>query len=472
LTNAPRPSRLTIFAAITAAVAGVVLFLRRRAAPEPPVIVPTIEEIELIAPAPVVPVAVPLPRASILTILLSGAGIICWIAAQSMMLTSRHPVAPLILFTLGFILIHPMLFYYERRWLDQPDDSPVLDEPLRLHWRVILRDYPREVTAVAVLTGLAAIFHMTLPHRSGVSAAIIWAILLVPAVFWMGYLYLGAQVGVIAAGFSAVNGWSLALSLADPAYSALALLFTLFLIALEYAWRKRDFIPLVLTSIVGVLVSPFFLIAAHLLLVRDIAVNLDERRRQRLLLDILITCLLIAVYLLLTREFSNQLNEISFSNPQYTLAEAFFNSLLMFNLTSDPNPLHGIINRPVFSPILASVFLIGLIGFAWRINARRRWLDTLLLLALAIGLLPSALLLTPPVRYPDLQRAAMALPVGLVIAACGMSLFVHLLTDRFGKTGVLIATALMIAALALIMTDARLHYTNTFIPILENLRTP
>jgi hypothetical protein len=46
-------------------------------------------------------------------------------------------------------------------------------------------------------------------------------------------------------------------------------------------------------------------------------------------------------------------------NPQYVFTEAFFNSLLMFNLTSDPNPLHGIVNQPAFSPVLAAAFLVA-----------------------------------------------------------------------------------------------------------------
>jgi hypothetical protein len=412
------------------------------------------------------------PHISALTLLTGGAGFACWIVAQSLMLGSRHPVAPLILFTVGYALLHPLLIATERRWLSQSDQPPVLQTNLPAVLPLI-RQHRREVAALIALTTLAALIQITTPSPFNIRPLYggVWAVLLVPAVFWLGYVYHGTAVGLIAAGFAAVSGWALVLGRADPVYPALALLFALYLIAIEYGWRERAAIPLVTLPILGLLTSPLFIYPMLLLPVREGLFRIDEKRSwRRVLVQVIVGVLVAGAFIvprLATTPSITQSPNVA-NNPQYTFGEAFFNSVLMFNLTGDPNPLHGFVNRPALSPVTAAAFLLGLIGLAWKINARRQWLDSFPLWALVVALLPSALLLSPPVRYPDVQQAAMALPVALVIAAFGVALLLRLLVERLGKIGVVLAVVIVVAALALAFTDARLHYVNIFIPAYEN----
>lgn len=425
MTNAPRPSRfaISLFAAIATGAAGIILLLRRLTRPVPEDAPPVHAPVETIIVEEIPVEEALVPQASIIALVTSAAGLICWIAAQSHLLNSRHPVTPLILFILGFILIHPMLIFHEQRWQFTHDEPHKVTWP---KWNTLMRDHAREIVAVAVLTVLSALFQFATPLSSPFSS--IGAVLLVPVVYILGYTHLGTQVGLIAAGFAAVNGWALALGHTPNPYIWLAVVFGLYLVAIHEAY-------------------------------------VDRAKTVWLVVLFLAGLLAITIFIVVNQSPTDSPNVPG--NPQYTFTEALFNSLLMFNLTSDPNPLHGIVNRPAFSPILAASFLIGLMGLAWRLNARRKWLDTFLLLGLIIGLLPSAFLLTPPVRYPDIQQAAMALPVALVIAAFGLSLCIQLLTDRLGKVGVLLATALIIVALTLILSDARFHYINVFLPTYE-----
>lgn len=410
-------------------------------------------------------------RPSPYTLLIAGAGFTCWMIAQTLLLTSRHPVAPLILFALGFILLHPMLIFHERRWQTTPDEPPNLNQPMWLNWRTIYRDHPREIAAVLALTVLAALIQITTPSPFNIRLffSSLWVVLLVPATFWLAYVHLDAQVGVIAAGFAAVSGWALALGRVDSTYAGIALISAVYIVALEHSWRTKKPLPFIILPMIGLLTSPLFVYPILLLPVRVGLQRLDDRRSLKHVLigfagGVAVAGVFIIPRLATTPTPPPYANPVG--NPQYTFTEALTNSLLMFNLTSDPNPLHGIVNQPAFSPVLAAAFLVGLVGLAWKINTRRRWLDSFLVWALVITLLPSALLLNPPVSYPDLQQAAMALPVALVIAAFGASLFVRLITERLG---VFFATAIIVIALAITLIDVRQHYTTVFIPTYENI---
>ncbi len=79
-------------------------------------------------------------------------------------------------------------------------------------------------------------------------------------------------------------------------------------------------------------------------------------------------------------------------SPSVTFLDGLSSSVLMFNLTSDPMPLHGIVNRPAFPPVMGAAFILGLLGWAAKTDGTRRWTTLWLIAALVIGLLPAALL--------------------------------------------------------------------------------
>lgn len=357
---------------------------------------------------------------SILILLASGIGHACLIAAQSLLLHSRNPILPLLLFGAGVLLLQPVLAL-------QAQSQSLKITPLVGENRIV--PVILAMSVIVLILNIAA--PPPLPGYFQVLSALI-GVLIVPAIYVMGTVFADSQVGLIAAGFAAVSGWTLALSKAEPKYVVLAVISAVSLVALEYIRRMRR-------NLIYALGLAIFL-GAIIVLARVMTPTVipDPPRQEQIP-----------------------------ANPQLLLSEGLFTSLLMFNLTSDPNPLHGIVNRPVFSPILSALFVVGLLTLAWHVYVCRRRVDIFLLVALVITLLPSALQFSLPVRYPDLQRGAMALPVAMVIASLGVSSLIQPLVARLDRVGAVIALALLIAALILIAVDANRHYTNVFLPIYE-----
>lgn len=416
----------SLYTALIAAVVGIagaiVALSRRRPAPvsemAAQISLPLpVEEVIISQEQPVVKESL---QPTILVLLASGLGVGCLVAAQTLLLNSRNPILPLILFITGVILLQPMLS--QVKYLKIP----------------ILEGQAQMASIIMVLAGVALLLSILAPPPlnplSGqfqmLNALI--AMLVVPAVYLMGETYEGSRVGLIAAGFAAVSGWTLALSKAESEYISLVIISAVSLAALERI-----------------------------------------RRRQGKVIYAIFLALFLGAIIVLTRVMApSVLSDVSIleqipANPQLSPGEGLFTSLLMFNLTSDPNPLHGIVDRPVFSPILSALFVFGLLILAWRIDAHRRWSDVFLLTALVITLIPSAYQLSLPVRYPDLRRAAMALPVALVIAALGASSLAHAVIARLGRMGLAVSVILFIAALVIIAIDAQQHYTHIFLPIYD-----
>ncbi len=481
-------------------------------------------------------------------IVAAGLGLVCLIAAQALLLESRHPVAPLILYILGFALWLPALNggtlideapptaapveenrsegWQERRWFYAASvlffttisllaaQTGVVSPLLIFSWllSVVLaasgllageRFLPRwswslaplEIAGVVALVVITAILHSQTPalstplpdgHLAGPLYQYIERLflsladldnvnplssiltpLLVPAVYLLSRLISGA--GFFAAGFSAVSGWTLALAKVGHIHSVLALMSALFLAALIYAERSRQRAPYLWVGIligVGSLFSSLFIYLALLVPVAGVLVWLDERRdRKRIVRHHSAALLMFLVMWLPSQGIINAPPSAAFQtwlDPVVTFLDGLSRSLLMFNLTGDSSPFHGLVNRPVFSPILAASFVAGVLVWIWRVHQNRRWSDTLPLIALVVALLPSALSYSP-----DLQRAALALPISSVIAASSIAFLAQRLTQRWGRVGLGIATALYVVALAVIAADARDHYTNTFLPAYE-----
>jgi hypothetical protein len=152
----------------------------------------------------------------------------------------------------------------------------------------------------------------------------------------------------------------------------------------------------------------------------------------------------------------------------YAFVDALAYGLLLFNLARDPSPVHGVINRPVFMTLLSALFLVGLLGWAWRIYRTRRWRAGMLLAALIIALLPMALDLSLPLTYPNVWRAALSLPIAICIAAYGAASIAQSLQMLFGRAGIGIALALLVLTLWLVAADAHQHYNEIALPAYES----
>jgi hypothetical protein len=492
--------------------------------------------------APISPVRGATP--SLFTLLSSSVGLACFITAHWLLLQSRHPIAPLTLYILGFVFVIPLLSFYESSWSHpvqkrhiayQSQINPrwsyliaaaffaavgmlaaqtgTINPLLVFSWlmsvvltanallgneRLVslpnLTPYAREIVGILALMFVAAFMLAQLPTptslnsndanlvydslnqlyiglTSGQQLSNFLAVLLIPVVYLLGRIVGGALLGIFAAGFAAVSGWTLALGKLGGVYSLLALVSVLTLAALIHAERTRSragYIWLGILLGLGWAFSPQFIYMILLILLAALCVWLDERRDWKPIVINHALALLMLVVVALPFAATGSAQPVSPDltsglDPLTDFADGLSSSLLIFNLTSDPSPFHGIVNRPAFSPVLAAAFVMGLLGLVWRASHSRRWVGAMLPIALIVCLLSSAV--SP--AYPDLQRASVALPVALVIAASGLALLAHLFTLRWNKVGLAIVSTAYLLALTWTMIDTQTHYTRDFLPAYE-----
>ncbi len=547
----PRSSRSPLYAALLAAVAsvsGLVLVVLRRwrgAARQQPQDAPTAPEslnpvplpavAEGIEPSPttqrLAPTAVTQTEApSILRIGAALVGVGCLAGAQALLLGSRHPVMPLLLFIVGGLLLQPMYAYYERCWLREGDPqagtgvsaAPARTRPRALYWagglffaavclvlmqvgvggmllifcwlmsiaallyaalngqtllpstrvsrwQVFAQTHRAEIGGVLALTLIAAfvqLFTPSAPNTMLVGNLI--AVLIVPAAYLCGRQFGGVMTGIYAAGLAAVSGWALALGKAGEMYAGLAVMSALYLTALHHIRRTQQRVAYVWAGLcagVGMLILPAF---GYSLLLLPLVWPAQRPRWLRGIGRVIVVVLLALAVSLPALPLSPpaQSNPADPPNPQASIAESLPTTLLLLNLSSDPNPLHGIVYRPALSPIEAAAFLTGLMGIAWRVYSGHGWREMLLPMALVALALPSAVMTALPVRYPDLQRAAGMLPPALVIAALGINWTAGLFVARWGKAGKVASGALFVAALVIVLAGWQQHYHQEVLPLL------
>lgn len=456
-----------------------------------------------------------LARLAALSPLVAALGLAGWTLAQAHLLESRQPVLPLLLYIGGLALLLPALRSFPLSAIEtrgengeHKTDSP----PFAALWGGVWG-----MAALLVLMFIAAMTPGLFPNPPTLPAEItqrdsaflfeylqaqirvdwgaLFTVLLIPATYLLVSRFEAGitgrraglnLAGLLAAGFLVVSGWPLALVKTGDVYAALAFFAALLMTALVNGFTAsaapRNIPPasvigaFVLLILVTWLVSPLFGALALLLPAFNLLYLLENRfSRLQVVLGVgaaLVLALpfwLVVDSALAANSLSQTANGLS---PALALLDSLAASLLLFNLTGDPNPLHGIFNRPVLSPPLAALFVFGLLVWAVRIRGVRRWSGGLPLLALVFGLLPAALAAT----YPDAQRAALALPVALFFAAYGAAFLARMLVRRLGSLGAALALWLLLAALALTAADAYRHYTVVFLPAAEQavsaLETP
>jgi hypothetical protein len=341
-----------------------------------------------------------------------------FLAVSSVLAQSRQ-VSILLIFTwlMGIGLIAFALLDGERFW---PRSTAI---------RFIGKGRALDSYLILLLMGAAAWLQFQLPRSTvspdqGLAGQLggWFSVLLVPAVYWLGCQVDGRLVGILAAGGTALAEWTHILGQSGEAYSALAFASALYLAALYRALREPTRPAALLAGLllgVGCLVAPVFIVLSLLVPIGAVLTWLDTRQIawRRWLAALMLAGVIVLPFALMPRAAPPTL--ASGYQPPYAFFDGLSSSLLLFNLTSDPNPLHGMVNRPVFPPLLAACFALGLLAWTARLNGARRSRDRLLPLALVISLLPSALPTDLPVSYPDLYRAGLALPVAVVIAGLG-----------------------------------------------------
>lgn len=420
----------------------------------------------------------PQPRLKVWPVLMGFTGQLLLVLMQSELLVSRHPVRPLLFFIGGVLLLQPMFAFFGGKWAEEGALSPApLSKQLsRSTLRQFAFTHRYDLIWMLGLSGVALLLGADrMPLQPSASAwNSLWLALSVPVIYGVGFVLAGRWMALFSAGFMATSSWGLALIKADGPYSLVVLIASLYLLALLgiYRW-KSNLAALALGGlfITGLWVFPGFLVNGLLALCVIVLTHTwGPRWRRWASGGRLLTLLALGVGLsILIEAILHDTSAPALANPQFSLLESLSTSLLMFNLTSDPTPLHGIVYRPVLVPLAAAGFLTGMLALAWRLYARRAWVDALPLVALIIGLIPAALPLAPPVRYPDLQQGAAALPVVMLIAGGGMACLCHVLVLKLDKLGVILVTVLLGVVLLLCFQEARLHYQYAVEPLLMRL---
>jgi hypothetical protein len=451
-----------------------------------------------------------LARLAALSPLSAALGLAGWTLAQAQLLESRQPVLPLLLYGGGLALLLPALRSFPSG--ETHGENKTGSHPFAASWGGVWG-----MAALLVLMVVAAVTPGLFPNPPALPAEItqrdsafmfeflqaqirvdwgaVFAVLLVPAAYLLVSRFEAGitgrragfnLAGLLAAGFLVVSGWPLVLVKTGDLYTTLAFFAALLVTALAN-WFAASAAPrnMPLASVIGAfallilvtwLVSPLFGALALLLPAFNLLYLLENRfSRLQVVLGVG-AALVLALPFLLALDSALAANSLTRAadglNPALALLDSLAASLLLFNLTGDPNPLHGIFDRPVFSPALAALFAFGLLAWMARIRSARRWLDGLPLAALVFSLLPSALAAT----YPDAQRAALALPVALFFAAYGAACLARLFVARLGSLGAALALWLLLVALAFTAADAYRHYTAVFLPAAQQaahvLETP
>ncbi|MBN1964740.1 MAG: hypothetical protein JW910_08840, partial [Anaerolineae bacterium] len=100
------------------------------------------------------------------------------------------------------------------------------------------------------------------------------------------------------------------------------------------------------------------------------------------------------------------------------------NALLMYNWKGDVAWINGAPNRPAMDAVTGALLVLGLAAWLVRLVRRRDVVDGLVLPAIFIMLLPSALSIAFPVENPSATRTSGSLPLVYFVAAYGLAFLV------------------------------------------------
>jgi hypothetical protein len=115
------------------------------------------------------------------------------------------------------------------------------------------------------------------------------------------------------------------------------------------------------------------------------------------------------------------------------------NALGMFNYRGDVIFLHNAPGYPHLDPLLGAMLIVGLAGWVMWLDRRGDRVDWLIIPAILIMLLPSALAIAQPNENPSTTRASGAMPMVLFLVSFGVaSLYVTLrqFAPQVGKRAV------------------------------------
>ncbi len=101
------------------------------------------------------------------------------------------------------------------------------------------------------------------------------------------------------------------------------------------------------------------------------------------------------------------------------------NSVLMFNWKGDVAWINNYPNHPALDAFMGAFFLLGLVAWLFWLSRDRDPARWLVLLALPVMLLPSALSIAYPIENPSFTRSSGALPSALLLVALPLTMLIE-----------------------------------------------
>ncbi len=306
--------------------------------------------------------------------------------------------------------------------------------------------------------------------------SVIEGLITIPLLWWMGRELIGERepelgntVGLILAALVAVSYWHVALSRLALRIVLTPLVMTLLMVYLARAMRhnrRSDFLKTGVVLGVGVYcyqavrMMPVVVALGILLAIIFVARSWADRRRYlvnfaalvviavvifvplgrfmldypnlfwmrtagRLFGDDVITETDEVTGELVQRDATLEDRLTAFSANLPLLGNNVRNALLMFNWKGDVAWINGAPNRPAMDWISGSLLVLGVAAWGVRLFRRRDVVDWLILPAIFIMLLPSALSIAFPVENPSATRTSGSLPLAYFLAAYGLAFFLQ-----------------------------------------------
>lgn len=312
--------------------------------------------------------------------------------------------------------------------------------------------------------------------------SVLEGLITIPLLWWMGRELIGERepelgnaVGLILAALVAVSYWHVALSRLALRIVLTPLIMTLLMVYLARAMRhnrRGDFLKAGLVLGVGVYcyqavrMMPVVVALGIGLAILFVARTWADRRRYLLNFATLIV-IAVVVFVPLGRfmldypnlfwmrtagrlfgddvitetdpvsgelvqrdaTLEDRLNAFSANLP--LLGNNVRTALLMYNWKGDVAWINGAPNRPAMDWISGSLLALGSVAWGVRLFRRRDVVDWLILPAIFIMLLPSALSIAFPVENPSATRTSGSLPLAYFLAAYGLAYFLQRFEGTF-----------------------------------------
>lgn len=359
-----------------------------------------------------------------------------------------------------------------------------------IHHVFFTRNGGREAIQFYLVPLAARLFGTGMSFMTLKIVSVLEGLALIPLMVLLGREVIDTETGLFAAALVAISWWHTALSRLSLRIVLTPLLFTLVLIALVRAvrtGRRRSWVWAGFWMGVGVYgyqsmrIVPLVAVTAALVSVAgpvgravvehlrdqgtagqrwELMNNVISRQAGNLIASGIVALALFVPMLRVWHDYPDQLwnrvinrtteNEV---NIQGEAAQIFFDNygdaLRMFNVAGDVAWISAVPGEPMLGLVAGGLFLLGLAAWAVRIAIRRDPVDSFMVVAGLIMLLPSALAIAFPIENPSATRASGTLPIVFLLAAWPLSLVRQKWRISFGRVlGTFLSGAFIAALLA------------------------